>query len=191
MFKGITIRPHSSTRSSQSEWTQTLNSELDLSSFIWCLRYVQCLPPHLNSNFISLNQYLNKLNSEITWRQWNGSTQTIILQKIVTKPTYCSIEQISFCWVFAFIHSANLCDGLKLLRFYFRTQDQNTRSCTRQRRKKSSTTHLDEETLSSFCSSWGNRQYVQTAVEYLFVYIERTKFDQSDCSIRVTWPLWW
>ncbi|KAK2574564.1 hypothetical protein P5673_000751 [Acropora cervicornis] len=38
MFKGITNRPHSSTTSSQSEWTQTLNSELDLSAFGRCLR---------------------------------------------------------------------------------------------------------------------------------------------------------
>ena len=31
--------------------------------------------------------------------------------------------QGSFCWLSAFIHSGNLCNGFKTLRFYFRTQD--------------------------------------------------------------------
>ena len=131
-------------------------------------------------------------------------TQTITLQKIETKTTYCFIEQISFCWLFAFIHSANLCDGFKTLRFYFRTQDDQKLHQTeeKQRRKRSSTTHLDEETLASIGSSKGNQRGTtklqfkyflpgiidwKVSSKIFLVYIERSNFNQSYRGIHVTW----
>ena len=59
-----------------------------------------------------------------------------------------------------------------------------TRNCTRQRKKCNRASHLDEETLSSFCSSKGNqRDHSEQNAKKFFVNIEVGKFSQSDCSI--------